>query len=77
MTITTTDLYCSSNGDRWRLVVDSEAGTSIIRHKPNLSSGGQTTETTVAEFLARSGASPQYVALREHLDMQGVVDTEE
>jgi hypothetical protein len=57
--------------------VDTAAGTSMVRHEPNLSSGGQVTETTVAEFLARSGASPQYVALRQYLDMQGAVDTEE
>jgi hypothetical protein len=38
---------------------------------------GQVTETSVAEFLAKSGASPQYVALRQHLDTQGAVDTEE
>jgi hypothetical protein len=61
MTITTTDFHRSSNGDRWQLIVDTVAGTSMVRHEPNLSSGGQVTETSVAEFLAKSGASPRRV----------------
>jgi hypothetical protein len=57
------DFYRSSNGDRWRLIREGMR----VRHEPNLSSGGQVTETSVDEFLERSGASPQAEALRELL----------
>jgi hypothetical protein len=64
MTIITEDFCLSSNGDRWRLIHDHEAGSNVVRHEPNLASGGKPTETDVDEFLARSGASAQNEALR-------------
>jgi hypothetical protein len=70
MAITAEDFYRSSNGDRWQLVRDTTSGKSFVRHEPNLSSGGRTVETEVDEFLARTGSSPQNLALRALLDKQ-------
>jgi hypothetical protein len=58
------DFYRSSNGDRWRLVRDTETGRRTVRHEPNLSSGGRVTETLVEEWLDRTGTSPENAALR-------------
>jgi hypothetical protein len=49
-----TEIYRSSNGDRWQLV----------RTTDPTSSGGQTTDTTVADFLSTNGPGPEYAALR-------------
>jgi hypothetical protein len=68
VTITTKDFYRSSNGDRWQLIRDIDSGRSIVRHEPNLSSGGRTTDTDVEEFLNRTGSSPENLALRALLD---------
>jgi hypothetical protein len=62
------DFYRSSNGDRWRLVRDPETGHHTVRHEPNLSSGGRVTETSVEEWLERTGASPENAALRSLLE---------
>ena len=64
MAITTEDFYRSSNGDRWQLIRDTASGRAFVRHEPNLSSGGRTTDTDVEEFLNRTGTSPQNLALR-------------
>jgi hypothetical protein len=74
MAITTEDFYRSSNGDRWQLIRDPASGRAFVRHEPNLSSGGRTTETDVEEFLNRTGTSPQNLALRALLDKQGRPD---
>ena len=71
MSISTEIFYSSSNGDRWQLVHDDETGRYVVRHEPNLSSGGAVSEVAVPEFLARSGTSPQAMALRELLHKQG------
>jgi hypothetical protein len=74
MALTTKDFYRSSNGDRWQLVHDNASGRSFVRHEPNLSSGGRTTDTDVEEFLNRTGSSPENLALRALLDKQGGMD---
>jgi hypothetical protein len=71
MPILTEIFYSSSNRDRWQLVQDDETGRYVVRHEPNLSSGGEVSELTVPVFLARSGTSPQATALRELLHKQG------
>jgi hypothetical protein len=76
MPVSTETFYSSSNGDRWQLVHDGETGRYIVRHEPNLSSGGEVSELAVPEFLGRSGDSPQAMALRELLHKQGAADTE-
>ena len=77
MTILTDDFYRSSNGDRWQLVRYTSSGRCVVRHEPNLASGGQVTETAVEQFLDRTGTSPQNAASRALLEKQGEVDTEE
>ncbi len=70
MAITTEDFYRSSNGDRWQLIRDIASGRTFVRHEPNLSSGGRTTDTDVEEFL------PENLALRALLDKQTRMDPE-
>ena len=74
MAISTQDFYRSSNGDRWQLIRDIASGRSLVRHEPNLSSGGRTTGPDVEEFLNRTGSSPENLALRALLDQQGRMD---
>ena len=64
MTVLVDDFYRSSNGDRWQLLRDA-SGRRVVRHEPNLASGGGVTETGVEEFLDRTGSSPENLALRE------------
>jgi hypothetical protein len=47
---------------------DTETGHRIVRHEPNLSSGGRVTETPVEEWLDRTGAGPENAALRSLLE---------
>jgi hypothetical protein len=70
--VASTTFYRSSNGDRWLLSHDDETGNYVVRHEPNLSSGGQATEMPVPTFLAGSGTSPQAEALRALLHKSGV-----
>jgi len=76
MAITAEDFYRSSNGDRWQLIRDIASGHTFVRHEPNLSSGGRTTDTDVEEFLNRTGSSPENLALRALLDKQTRMDPE-
>ena len=76
MAMTAKDFYRSSNGDRWQLIRNTASGRSFVRHEPNLSSGGRTTDTDVEEFLNRSGSSPENLALRALLDKQTRMDPE-
>jgi len=68
MTLLIDEFYRSSNGDRWQLVRDTDTGQCLVRHEPNLSSGGQVTETPVEEWLDRTGTSPENVALSALLE---------
>lgn len=71
--LASTDIYRSSNGDRWRLVTNS-FGRRFVRHEPNPASGGQVTETPVEEFLAVNGPGPEYEALRRTIGSSGEPD---
>jgi hypothetical protein len=71
MTVLSDDFYRSSNGDRWQLLRDTASGRRVVRHEPNLASGGQVTETGVDEYLARTGSSPENLALRALLEKHG------
>ena len=68
MAISITELYKSSNGDCWQLVRDADPASMVVRHIPNPSSGGRTTETFVADFLSVNGPGPEYAALRRLLN---------
>jgi hypothetical protein len=71
MSTSTEVFYSSSNGDRWQLITDAETGHHVVRHEPNLSSGGKAFEVDVVEFLSRSANTPQGEALQALLDKQG------
>ena len=60
------ELYYAPNGDHWTLCKDA-AGKLIVRHQPNLASGGQPSEIEVDQFLSRGGQGPEYQALRKAL----------
>src|SRR5205823_7226555 len=51
-------LYRSPNGDNWLLAQDA-TGALFVTHKPNPSSGGQTSTVTADEFLACSADVPE------------------
>jgi len=55
------ELYCSSNGDRWYLVRDSDR-VSVV-HVPNASSGGRIETLELREFLARGEGGPEHQEL--------------
>lgn len=67
MTGSITEIYRSSNGDRWQLVGTTDPASQYVRHIANPSSGGQTTDTTVADFLSIDGSGPEFAALRRLL----------
>jgi hypothetical protein len=56
-------LYVSENGDRWSLARDPETQRVFVRHRPTLSSGGQTSDIDLGEFLAQGGMGPEKQAL--------------
>jgi hypothetical protein len=53
------------------LLRDTDTGQRLVRHEPNLSSGGQVTETPVQKWLDRTGTSPENLALRALLEKLG------
>lgn len=57
------ELYRSPNGDRWDLVREPASGRVLVRHRPNASSGGRSSEAEVGEFLARGGRGPEHAEL--------------
>ena len=57
MSILVDDFYRSSNGDRWQLLRDTACGREVVRHEPNLSSGGNVREHGVQEFPDRTGSA--------------------
>ncbi len=63
VTLFSSDIYKSENGDVWRLIRDSTSGRVFVRHQANLSSGGHITDMNVEEFLSRAGSGPEYAAL--------------
>jgi hypothetical protein len=68
MTVSNTHIYRSSNGDCWSLVRDTDSGRVLVRHEPNASSGGRTTDTDVDDFLSIDGPGPEFAALRRLLE---------
>ena len=59
MPIQESPLYSSENGNRWSLARDSGSGRIFVRHRPNLSSGGQASDVELGEFLTRGGLGPE------------------
>ena len=58
------EVYRSSSGDLWQLVRDTSTNRILIRHTPNVSSGGTVSEMSVEKFLAINGSGPEHGALR-------------
>jgi hypothetical protein len=52
-------LYASENGDRWSLARDPHTGEVFVRHRANLSSGGQVSDVSLGEFLVQGGLGPE------------------
>ena len=59
MSIRSREFYRSANGDRVVAVRDAESGRVIVRHEPNLSSGGRPSDVEVGDFLVRGGLGPE------------------
>lgn len=59
MAIRTRQLYRSENGDLWLLTRDIESGRVLVRHEPNLASGGQAADIEVSAFLSGVGQGPE------------------
>jgi hypothetical protein len=55
--------YKSSNGDVWWLSRNPVSGAGIVKHQPNVASGGKVTSINVDEFLRESPIGPQHQAL--------------
>ena len=56
------ELYASSNGDRWDLVVDSSSGHTFVRHTANEPSGGNVIDMALWTFLNRDSSGPEHQA---------------
>ena len=58
------ELYRSPNGDRWLLIRETLSERVLVRHEPNLPSGGQVSVIEVGEFLSRGHGPEQQALLR-------------
>ncbi len=65
-------LYASENGDRWSLACDSDTGEVFVRHRANLSSGGQVSDVGLGAFLVQGGLGPEKQELLRLIG--GIVD---
>jgi hypothetical protein len=65
------ELYVSPNGDRWSLCRNS-TGSFVVFHRPNASSGGQASQTEVANFLSSGSRGPEHQALLHALTELGI-----
>jgi len=57
------ELYRSSNGDNWALVLDDATGRPQVLHEPNRASGGRASRTEIGDFLTRDAHGPQHAEL--------------
>ena len=68
MTLQRREIYRSApNSDRWSLVRETTSARVVIEHEPNASSGGQTTQIEIGDFLMHSGHGPEHEALLRHI----------
>jgi hypothetical protein len=63
MTTQTRELYQSPNGDRWELVRDAGSGRVCVRHHPNVSSGGRSSDWEIGAFLRAGAGGPEHQEL--------------
>jgi hypothetical protein len=59
--------YSSENGDEW-LIVKGDSMDTIVRHRPNASSGGGSQDFVLGDFLSREKNTPQGQALRRVME---------
>jgi hypothetical protein len=65
MTLQRREIYRSApNGDRWSLVRETASDRVVIEHEPNASSGGQTTQLEIGDFLVHGYGPEHQVLLR-------------
>ena len=57
------ELYASSNGDRWDLVVDASSGHTFVRHTANEPSGGNVVDMALWTFLSLDRSGPEHQEL--------------
>lgn len=57
-------IYSSSNGDEWHLVRDETTQEPLVRHDPNVPSGGTSSRVPIAQFLAQGRGAEQQELLR-------------
>ena len=58
------ELYRSPNGDRWLLIRETLSDRVLVRHEPNLPSGGKASVVEVGDFLSRGNGPEQQALLR-------------
>lgn len=56
-------LYESSNGDVWFLARHPASNTPVVKHEPNISSGGRTSYIEIGKFLREGANGPEHQAL--------------
>lgn len=66
--------YSSENGDQW-VLIDGTGDGATVRHQPNASSGGQSRDVDLKDFLFREHNTPQGAALRRIMEeAEGISD---
>jgi hypothetical protein len=55
--------YESSNGDSWSLARDPASNLPVAKHRPNPSSGGQISYTSIGKFLREGASGSEHQAL--------------
>ena len=55
-------LYESSNGDVWALTRDPASKMPVVKHQPNVNSGGRS-YTDIGKFLRNGASGPEHQAL--------------
>ena len=63
MTVLSTLIHESANGDRWRLCHGDDPADVFVVHEPNGPSGGLPERIALTAFLARAEGSPEQQAL--------------
>ena len=58
------ELYRSPNGDRWLLICETLSDRVLVRHEPNLPSGGKVSVVEVGNFLNQGHGPEQQALLR-------------
>jgi hypothetical protein len=63
MTVVRSQIYASSNGDRWFLCRGEHPEDVFVFHEPNNPSGGTPSRIDLTTFLASGNGAPERLAL--------------